>query len=73
MSNRPQQPEIARSRHTPIDQTERARQALSEQQAPTGEDAAEDAPEENKPGPSEGADQDKPDREAFRRRLAGEE
>lgn len=71
MSERPQQPELSRSRHTPIDPQERARES-TQKDAPQ-EDSPDAVPEENQPGHSEGDDPDKPDPERFRRRFAGEE
>lgn len=72
MSKRPQQQELARSQHTPLDPSERARQ--SEQAgSPAEEDSPDAVPEENEPGHRPEHEQDKPDPERFRQRLAGEE
>ena len=72
MTQRPQQPELARSRQTPIDQTQRARQS-ADQVAPPTEGEPGTVPEENQPGHDHGDDPDKPDPERFRRRFEGQE
>lgn len=71
MSKRPQQQELARSQHTPLDPSERARQ--SEQAGAPPEDSPDAIPDENEPGHRPERDQDKPDAERFRQRLAGED
>lgn len=69
--SKPQQQELARSQHTPLDPTERARQ--SERAAPGSEDSPDAVPEENEAGHHPEEEQDKPDPERFRQRFAGEE
>lgn len=72
MSPRPQQPEVSRSRHTPLEESQRARKADDTEPADV-EGSPDAVPDEAQPGHDHGEDPDKPSPERFRRRLAGEE
>jgi hypothetical protein len=69
---KPQQPELGRSGHTPVDQGRHAKEAIQGQGRPGAEDATGPVPEDNQPGHRPDKEQDKPDPERFRSRLAGD-
>lgn len=65
---KPQQPELERSGHTPVDQTRHAKEAAGNEPLP-GSDPVRPVPEDNQPGHRPEDEQDQPDLERFRERL----
>jgi hypothetical protein len=68
---KPQQPELGRSGHTPVVEGQHAREVIQGQDAPADDEAPGRVPEANRPGHHPETEQDKPDLERFRDRLAG--
>ncbi|HWB72476.1 MAG TPA: hypothetical protein VG452_09670 [Egibacteraceae bacterium] len=68
---KPQQPELERSGHTPVDQTRHAKEVADSEPLP-GSEPVRPVPEDNRPGQRSEHDQDKPDLERFRQRLRGD-
>jgi hypothetical protein len=68
---KPQQPELGRSGHTPVTEGQHAREVIEGQQSPGDEGSVGSVPEDNRPGHHPQAEQDQPDLEAFRSRMAG--
>lgn len=77
MGQRPQQPEAARGGKPPLQPEQKAAQDQAKRagskQAPEERGEPGKVPEENRPGHTDEEEQDKPSKERFRRRLAGEE
>jgi hypothetical protein len=69
---RPQQPELGRSGHTPAVEGQHAREVIEGQGQPADEGSAGPVPEANRPGHHPETEQDQPDPERFRSRLAGD-
>ena len=69
---KPQHPELGRSGHTPVVEGQHAREVIQGQDLLAAEDAPGPVPEANRPGHHPRAEQDKPDPERFRSRLAGD-
>ncbi len=68
---KPQQPELGRSGHTPVTEGQHAREVIQGQEGPEDEGSAGPVPEDNRPGHHPQSEQDQPDLETFRSRLAG--
>jgi hypothetical protein len=67
---KPQQPEIRRSSHTPVDTAQHAKEVAGAAPGDQGRPGA--VPEGSRPGHHPAREQDKPDPERFRQRLAGD-
>jgi hypothetical protein len=70
---KPQQPELGRSGHTPAVQGQHAKEVVQGQDRPRDEGPTGPVPEANQPGHHPDEEQDKPDPERFRARLAGDD
>lgn len=72
MGNRPQQEELRRTGHMPVDQAKHAKEVAGNEPLPeTDPDAP--VPEDNQPGNRPRDEQDKPDLDAFRERFRGDD
>jgi hypothetical protein len=67
---KPQQQELGRGGHTPVTEGQHAREVIQGQEGPGDEGSVGQVPEDNRPGHHPEAEQDQPDLEAFRNRLA---
>jgi hypothetical protein len=70
---KPQQPELGRSGHTPVTEGQHAKEVIQGEGQPEEEGATGPVPEANRPGYHPETEQDKPDPERFRSRLAGDD
>ena len=70
--SKPQQPELGRSGHTPVVEGQHAKEVIQGQEQPVADGSTGPVPEANRPGHHPDKEQDKPDLERFRSRLAGE-
>ena len=70
---KPQQPELGRSGHTPVIEGQHAKEVIQGQGQPGEEGATGPVPEANRPGHHPESEQDRPDPERFRSRLAGDD
>jgi hypothetical protein len=69
--SRPQQPEIRRSQHNEVDETNHAKEVADTTLG--GDGGSGPVPEANQAGHRPERGQDKPDPEAFRKRLSGDD
>ncbi len=70
---KPQQPELGRSGHTPVVEGQHAREVIQGEEQPGTGGPTGPVPEDNQPGHHPDQEQDKPDLERFRSRLAGDD
>jgi hypothetical protein len=71
--SKPQQPELGRSGHSPVTEGQHAREVIDGQDQAAPEGSPGHVPQDNRPGHHPEHEQDKPDPERLRRRLAGDD